>query len=103
LHDTVWFEVQGVPSVAIASSEFADAAATQAKALGMAQARYVCVAHPIQDATDDEMRAKADAVVEQVIAALTAPAAPAVSTAPLAPAAAGTASAANEDAARDDR
>jgi hypothetical protein len=30
----------------------------------------VFVAHPIQDATDDEMREKADAVVDQVIAAL---------------------------------
>jgi hypothetical protein len=28
------------------------------------------VPHPIQDATDDEMRAKADAIVEQVIDAL---------------------------------
>jgi len=36
----------------------------------MLDAQRVFVAHPIQDATDDEMRAKADAVVEQVIAAL---------------------------------
>lgn len=34
-------------------------------------ARYVLVDHPIQDATDDEMRAKANAVLESVIAALT--------------------------------
>jgi hypothetical protein len=34
-------------------------------------ARYVLVDHPIQDATDDEMRAKARAVVEAVVAALT--------------------------------
>ena len=32
--------------------------------------RRVFVAHPIQDATDDEMRAKADAIVDDVIAAL---------------------------------
>jgi len=72
LHDTVWFEIQGTPAVSIASSEFVDAAETQAKALGMLDAQRVFVAHPIQDATDDEMRAKADAVVEQVIAALKA-------------------------------
>lgn len=70
MHDTVWFEIQGTPAVSIASTEFVDAAATQAKALGMLDAQRVFVAHPIQDATDDEMRAKADAVVDEIIAAL---------------------------------
>jgi hypothetical protein len=70
LHDTVWFEIQGKPAVSIASSEFQDAADTQAKALGMDDAQCVYVPHPIQDATDDEMRAKADAVVDAVLAAL---------------------------------
>jgi hypothetical protein len=71
LHDTVWFEIQGVPSVALASSEFKDAADTQARALGLKDARCVFVPHPIQDATDDEMRTKADDVVDAVIRALT--------------------------------
>jgi hypothetical protein len=71
LHDTVWFEIQGIPAVSIASIEFEDAAATQAKALGLADARTVFVAHPIQDATDEEMRAKADAVIDEVVHALT--------------------------------
>ena len=70
MHDTVWFEIQGKPAVSIASSEFADAAETQAKALGMEDAQCVFVPHPIQDATDDEMRDKADAVVDAVITAL---------------------------------
>lgn len=72
MHDTVWFEIQGKPSVSIASTEFKDAAATQAQALGMKDARAVFVAHPIQDATDAEMRAKAEAVVDGVVASLTA-------------------------------
>jgi len=71
LHDTVWFEIQGTPAVSIASSEFVDAAATQAQALGMLDAQRVFVDHPIQDANDEEMRAKADKVVDQIIAALT--------------------------------
>tara|TARA_B100000676_G_scaffold296896_1_gene337783 strand:+ start:251 stop:466 length:216 start_codon:yes stop_codon:yes gene_type:complete len=71
LHDTVWFEIQGKPSVSIASSEFADAAETQAKALGMDDAKRCFVRHPIQDRTDDEMRQLADEVIEEVIAALT--------------------------------
>lgn len=57
--------------MSIASIEFEDAAATQAKALGLRDARTVFVPHPIQDATDEEMRAKADAIVDEVIRALT--------------------------------
>jgi hypothetical protein len=71
LHDTVWFEIQGIPSVSVASEEFTDAADIQAKALGMNNAKAVFVRHPIQDATDDEMRGKADDTVKAVIEALT--------------------------------
>ena len=71
MHDTVWFEIQGLPSVFIASSVFADAAAGQARALGMEDVRSVFVPHPIQDATDAEMRAKADAVADAVLRAIT--------------------------------
>ena len=70
VYDSVWFEIQGKPSVMIGSEEFEDAAETQAQALGFPDLSRVFVAHPIQDATDDEMRAKADAVVDQLIAAL---------------------------------
>lgn len=70
MHDTVWFEIQGKPAVSLASTEFEEAARVQAAALGMTDARCVLVAHPIQDATDDEMRAKADAVIDQVVTAL---------------------------------
>jgi|TARA_B100000524_G_scaffold346515_1_gene246815 hypothetical protein len=72
LHDTVWFEIQGTPAVSIASSEFIDAAQTQAEALGMQDAKRVFVAHPIQDADDQQMTSKADAIVDEVIAALRA-------------------------------
>ncbi len=55
----------------IASEQFQDAAATQAKALGLDDARCTFVEHPIQDANDEEMRQKADAVFDQLISALT--------------------------------
>jgi hypothetical protein len=71
LHDTVYFEIQGKPAVTIASSEFDEAAEAQASALGMTDARRVFVPHPIQDATDEEMRVKAEGVVDAVIRALT--------------------------------
>ena len=38
----------------------------------MKDARAVFVEHPIQGATDEEMRAKAEAVVDGVVASLTA-------------------------------
>ncbi len=57
--------------MSLASTEFADAALTQATALGLKDAKCVFVEHPIQDATDAEMQSKADAVVQQVILALT--------------------------------
>ena len=70
MHDSVWFEINSTPAVFIASSEFVDAAQAQAVALGLPDVRRIFVPHPIQDATDDEMRAKADAIVDQIIDAL---------------------------------
>ncbi len=70
MHDAVWFEIQHIPAVFIASSEFVEAAEAQAGALGLPEVRRVFVPHPIQDATDEEMRAKADAVIDAALAAL---------------------------------
>ena len=70
MHDTTWFEIQGKPSVFIASSEFIDAAESQSKMLGLPDVQRIFVPHPIQDATDEEMRDKADAIVTRVIEAL---------------------------------
>jgi len=60
-------ETRGVPSVFVASAVFVDAAAAQAQALGLEPA-VVYVPHPIQDRTDDEMRALADQAVDQILA-----------------------------------
>jgi len=59
-------EGAGLPSVFVASSAFVAAAQAQARALGFDAAR-VFVPHPIQDRTDDEMRALADAAVDEVL------------------------------------
>ncbi len=71
MHDIVDLEQRGVPGVFVASTEFVEAAAAQATALGVDPAR-VFVPHPIQDRTDDEMRDLADAAFDQIIAAITA-------------------------------
>lgn len=54
----------------VASSAFQDAAEKQAAALGLPEVNRVFVPHPIQDATDNEMRDKADAIIDQLVAAL---------------------------------
>jgi len=61
--------MRGVPGVVVASSEFVEAAESQASALGV-DARRVFVPHPIQDRTDDEMRALADAALREILEAL---------------------------------
>jgi len=70
VHDTVNLEAVGVPMVFVASTEFETAADAQAAALGADPAR-VFVPHPIQDRTDDEMRALAEEAFPALRAALT--------------------------------
>lgn len=71
MHDITNLEVAGLPSVMVASSEFREAAAMQARALGF-EPDVLYVPHPIQDRTDSELRAMADAVVDQLLERLTA-------------------------------
>ncbi len=73
MHDIVDLESRGVPGVFVASREFVQAAGAQSAALGFPDVARVFVPHPIQDRTDDEMRAYADEAYEAVVAALTQP------------------------------
>jgi alkanesulfonate monooxygenase SsuD/methylene tetrahydromethanopterin reductase-like flavin-dependent oxidoreductase (luciferase family) len=63
-------ESLGVPSVPVATHEFIAAARAQASALGRAGFDAVYVQHPIQDQTREEIEAKADATVEEIVARL---------------------------------
>ena len=72
MHDIADLESRGLPGVFVASTEFVDAAATQCAALGF-DAASVFVAHPIQDRTDDEIRALADSAVAALVAQLRSP------------------------------
>ena len=69
MHDIIDLEARGIPGVFVATTEFVDGAEHQAKALG-AEPAAVYVEHPIQDRTDEEMLAIADAAFERVVAAL---------------------------------
>jgi len=76
LHDLVHLERRGIPAVGIATAPFADEAIEQARRLGMPDCRVAYVPHPVQLLTDDELAARADAVLPAVLAALTEPARP---------------------------
>ncbi len=71
MHDITDLEKRGLPGVGVASTGFVEAAAAQATALGFDPA-VVFVPHPIQDRTDDELRALADDALGQILGLLTA-------------------------------
>jgi hypothetical protein len=71
MHDIADLESRGLPGVGVASSEFVQAAAMQAQSLGIDPA-MVFVAHPIQDRSDDELRALADAALPCIVQRLVA-------------------------------
>ncbi|MEN9629960.1 MAG: hypothetical protein RJA10_3188 [Pseudomonadota bacterium] len=71
MHDIADLESRGLPGVGVASTEFVQAAAAQSKSLGFDPA-MVFVAHPIQDRSDDEMRALAEAALPGIVQRLVA-------------------------------
>ena len=71
MHDIADLETRGVPAMFIASDVFVQAAESQANALGFSNVQRVFVPHPIQDRTDDEMRAIADSAYDAIRNSLT--------------------------------
>jgi hypothetical protein len=69
VHDTVDLEARGIRALFVATVEFEDGAAAQARALG-ADPAAVYVAHPIQDRTDAEMVALAEQAIGEIVAGL---------------------------------
>ena len=67
MHDIVDLERRGIPSVFVASAEFVQAAEAQSASLGFPTVARVFTPHPIQDRTDDEMRAYADAAFDEIL------------------------------------
>ncbi len=70
LRDVLEFEALDRPAVLVASDTFARAAEEQAALLGQPALRRVFVPHPVQDRTDDELRAMARELGDQVLKAL---------------------------------
>jgi len=59
-------EARGIPTVGVATTELIQGAEAQAKALGTDPA-LVFIPHPVQDRTDDELRALADEHFEAIL------------------------------------
>ncbi len=76
MHDARWFESQGIPAVAVATTEFVDAGRAQARALAFEEFEVLPVAHPIQPLTPEEVAALARQALPAVVARLTGAAAP---------------------------
>jgi hypothetical protein len=71
LRDVLSFEGAGRPAVLVASSAFEQAAERQATRLGQPALRRTFVEHPVQDRTDEELRAYAHEAVDGLVEALT--------------------------------
>lgn len=71
MHDIADLDSRGIPGGMIATTAFEEAAIAQGSALGFDPA-IVYVPHPIQDRTDDEVRAIADDAVEPILRMITA-------------------------------
>ena len=72
MHDIADLESRGVVAVFVGSDEFVDAADAQMASLGAPALARVFVPHPVQDRTDDEVRAYADGAYDEIIASITA-------------------------------
>jgi hypothetical protein len=70
LRDVIEFEALGRPAVLIASDAFAQAAGNQVELLGQPKLAYALAPHPIQDRTDDELRAMARDLADEALAAI---------------------------------
>ncbi len=71
MQDIKELEERGIPGGYVASEVFETAARTQGDAVGF-HPDHVFVSHPIQDRTDEEMRALADGAFERVCALICA-------------------------------
>ncbi|HEX6512179.1 MAG TPA: hypothetical protein VF157_07775 [Chloroflexota bacterium] len=72
MHDSVTLEQHGVPSAYICTDAFEPTVRAMAEAQGLPDYPYAAVQHPIGRATESELQAKAEAIVEKVYQLLTA-------------------------------
>ena len=67
MHDGIAFEERQIPTAVLATEVFLQAARAQAQALGMPGFTVTSVPHPVQHLTPEEVRQRADSVMEAVV------------------------------------
>ena len=72
VHDVSELERRGTPAVFVCTEHFTSGVTAQSEALGF-EIATVLTSHPIQDRTDEEMVAIADAAFEALVDALSDP------------------------------
>jgi hypothetical protein len=70
LHDAVTLEDRGVPVAVLCTTPFLNAAAAHARLLGRGDLRAVEVPHPLVSLSAEEVRRRAEAILEAVVARL---------------------------------
>jgi hypothetical protein len=71
MHDALAAEQRGIPAVAVMTDRFVPTALAVAELNGIPDYPYVVIPHPIANNSDEDLRAKAEAVIGRVIALLT--------------------------------
>ena len=67
MHDGSVLEERGVPSLAICTEVFFAAGKVQARVLGHNELEPLTVAHPIQSLTPEQIRGRAEGIVEKIV------------------------------------
>ncbi|MBM4442744.1 MAG: hypothetical protein FJ027_20185 [Candidatus Rokubacteria bacterium] len=71
MHDAIAAERRGIPAVAVMTDRFEQTARAVTELNGLPDYPYVVIAHPIANNSDEELRAKAEAVIARVVSLLT--------------------------------
>jgi hypothetical protein len=71
MHDVLAFEDRGIPTVLLCTEPFMNSAREHANAFGNPDYQAVRVGHPLASLSAEQAQARADAVLEQVVAVLT--------------------------------
>jgi len=67
MHDGSVLEERGVPSLAICTEVFFAAGKVQARVLGHNELEPLTVAHPIQSLTPEQIRGRAEGIVDEIV------------------------------------
>lgn len=71
MHDGSVLEERGIPNVAICTEVFFSAGKVQARVLGHNDLEPLTVEHPLQSLTKEQIRDRADSVIDEIIERLT--------------------------------